>query len=126
MDPLGVGRRKECTMIAGLKMQLCLAGLIEPELEYEFHPVRKWRFDLCYPELKIAIEQEGGTRKGGRHNRHEGYQSDCRKYNEAALLGWTVLRFTTEMIAKGEALAVIERALAVRRRENEGLCDEGD
>ena len=112
-------------MITALYQQMQLAGFPEPELEVRFHPERKWRFDLAFPELRIAIEQEGGVFTGGRHVRGAGYERDCEKYNEAQILGWLVLRFSTRQIAKGEALAVIERALAMRRRENEGLCGEG-
>ncbi len=64
-------------------------------VEYKFHPKRKWRFDYAIPELMIAIEYEGGIFKKGRHVRGKGYTDDCEKYNEAALRGWKVLRFTT-------------------------------
>lgn len=79
--------------------------------EYKFHPNRRWRFDFAWPELRIALEIEGGTRINGRHNRHAGYQADCEKYNEAQLLGWIVLRVTSEMVNDGRALRLIERAL---------------
>jgi len=47
----------------------------------------------------------------GRHNRAKGYEADCEKYNTAALRGWTVLRFTGDMIKKGLAIQMIEEAL---------------
>ena len=31
------------------------------EVEYKFHPKRKWSFDFANPILQIAIEQEGGV-----------------------------------------------------------------
>lgn len=103
-------------MTVDLITQLKIAGLPLPVEEYEFHPERKWRFDWCYPSLMLAIEREGGTtlKGGGRHNRAAGFEMDCRKYSEAALLGWVVLRFTTQMVASGEALTLIERALKER------------
>lgn len=87
------------------------AELPRPEVEYKFHPDRRWRFDFAYPDLKIAIEIEGGTFVNGRHNRGAGFQSDCQKYNEAGLLGWTVYRFTGAMVRNGEAVSTINRAL---------------
>jgi len=64
------------------------------EDEHRFHPTRRWRFDFAWPSKKIAVEIEGGTWTGGRHTRGAGFQKDCEKYNAAAVLGWTVLRFT--------------------------------
>jgi hypothetical protein len=100
-----------------LLIQLRLAGLPEPEREFLFHRKRKWRFDLAWPELLIAVEVEGGIWVGGRHVRGEGYEADCEKYNEAQLAGWMVLRFTPGMIKKGKAGGVIETAI---RRAIEG------
>ena len=87
------------------------AGLPEPEQEYHFHPTRKWRFDFAYPDKMIGIEVEGGVWTQGRHTRGGGFTGDCEKYNEAALLGWVVLRFPNTMIQSGEALKTIEQAL---------------
>ena len=67
----------------------------EPEPEYRFHPDRKWRFDLAWPDCRLAVEIEGLTRGGGRHQRPRGYTHDCEKYREAAKLGWRVLRDTS-------------------------------
>lgn len=94
-----------------LLIQLQLAGLPKPEREFLFHRKRKWRFDLAWPELLIAVEVEGGIWVGGRHVRGEGYEADCEKYNEAQLAGWMVLRFTPGMIKKGKAGEVIETAI---------------
>jgi len=44
--------------------------------------------------------------------RGAGFEADCEKYNEASLLGWTVLRFTPAMIQSGAAADVLKRALA--------------
>ena len=59
---------------------------------------RLWRFDICFPQFKIAIEYDGGTLKGGRHNREPGYSEDCLKINTATANGWRVFRFTRPMI----------------------------
>lgn len=65
-----------------------------PEGEYRFHPERRWRFDFAYPDLKIAVEAEGGIFTGGAHTRGAHYAKDCEKYNQATLLGWRVFRYT--------------------------------
>src|SRR5690606_17944227 len=41
---------------------------------------------------------------GGRHTTGKGFVEDCRKYNAAAKLGWTVLRFPTAQVKSGEAI----------------------
>ena len=81
-----------------LEAQIVQDGLPPPWTESLFHPKRKWRFDFCWPEIKLAVEVEGGTWSGGRHNTGKGFEDDCEKYAEAALLGWTVLRVTGKMI----------------------------
>ena len=90
-----------------------------PVAEYRFHPVRRWRFDFAYPSQKLAIEVEGGTWTNGRHSRAKGFESDCEKYNTAQMMGWTVLRFTGDMIKRGEAIQSIEAALLA---EEESGC----
>lgn len=95
-----------------LLLQIRLAGLPEPEREQRFHPVRKWRADFMWRRQQLIVEVEGGTWQVGRHQRPEGFERDCRKYNEAALRNWKVLRFTRAMIESGEALAQIMRGLA--------------
>lgn len=91
--------------------QIRLAGLPEPERELMFHPHRKWRFDLAWPRQKFAVECEGGVWTQGRHVRGVGFEGDCRKYNEATLHGWRVLRVTRSMIDSGMALAMVVRGL---------------
>jgi len=94
-----------------LAFHLAAAKLPVPVREYRFHPPRRWKFDFCYPEQKIAIECEGGTWTNGRHTRGKGFKNDCEKYNQATIDGWRVLRFTSDMIKSGEALQTIEAAL---------------
>lgn len=66
-----------------------------PQKEYRFHPVRKWRFDLAYPEILLAIEIDGT----GRHNTVAGMAADNEKINEAQILGWVVIRVNAKNIA---------------------------
>ncbi len=93
-----------------LLLQIQAARLPPPEREYRFHPVRKWRVDMCYPGHSIAIEVEGGTWSGGRHTRGAGFEKDCEKYNELSLAGYSLYRFTSTMIKSGLAIETIERA----------------
>jgi hypothetical protein len=87
------------------------AGLVTPVEEYLFALPRRWRFDFAWPEQHVAAEVEGGVWTSGHHSRGRGFEADCEKYNEAAIRGWIVLRFTPGMIDDGLAVATIERAL---------------
>ncbi len=91
-----------------LLKQIEEAGLPAPVLEYRFCPDRKWRFDLCFPLHRLAVEVVGGVHVGGRHVRGPGYEKDCEKENVAVVLGWKVLRFTPSMIAKREGVGWLE------------------
>lgn len=49
------------------------------------------------------IELEGGTWsrwKRSRHTTAAGYAADCEKYSTAALLGYTVVRLTSDMVGE--------------------------
>jgi len=99
--------------------QIALAGLPEPIKEYRFHANRQWRFDFCWRPQLVACEIEGGIwlqTKTGRSKGHahpERFESDCEKYNEAALYGWLLIRVTPAMIRDGRALDWLERALVI-------------
>lgn len=97
--------------IERLRMQLKAEGIAGWVNEYRFHPQRGWRFDYAWPLAKVALEVEGLTHKFGRHQRFQGYTEDCKKYSEAALLGWRVLRVTPQMVRRGFAIDYIKRAL---------------
>ena len=67
-----------------------------PEQQYRFHPVRRWRFDYAWPDRFLAVEVDGGqwSPRGGRHNTDR----DREKLNEAAKMGWRVLRYSATML----------------------------
>ena len=94
-----------------LELHIRAAKLPDPVREHKFHPQRRWRFDFAWPDKWLAVEVEGGVWNGGRHTRGKGFTDDCEKYNNAAVLGWMVLRFPVEMVNSGEALKMIEEAL---------------
>ena len=79
--------------------------------EYKFCPSRKWRADFHITGTNLLIEVEGGVRSQGRHVRPQGYINDTQKYNEAAKLGFIVLRFDTETVSRGTAINEIEAYL---------------
>ena len=85
----------------------------EPEPEYRFHRVRRWRFDFAWPEHKVALEIEGGVWTRGRHVRPHGFLRDIEKYNWATALGWRVLRATPQMVSDADPRLIdwLERVL---------------
>lgn len=113
-----------------------LGGDIDsPSPEFRFHPTRGWKFDRAWEYHKVAVEIEGGvygkkikcqvcgtlvrgTKKDGSPGRaitmaggHRGFERfmrDKEKYNEAAMLGWTVLRFVREDIL-GQPFETVEK-----------------
>ncbi len=86
-------------------------GIPEPISEFRFHLVRRWRFDYAWPNRLLACEIDGGLwlPGGGRHNRPVTMIKDNEKMNEAALLGWRILKFTPQQFKNGEAAEVICR-----------------
>lgn len=79
----------------GLRIRLEEAGL------------KDWKMDFAWPDIKLAVEIEGGIWVGGRHNRGGGMIEDMRKYNAAALMGWKVLRFDGSAIRSGAAINTV-------------------
>lgn len=78
--------------------------------EFRFHDMRRWRFDYLLMGKKaedghigIAVEIEGAIWSRGRHTRGKGYEADCMKYSTAAMMGYRVLRFTTNQVIHGIA-----------------------
>lgn len=108
-----VRRRKWEDLLA---MHIRSWGLPEPETEYRFDDVRRWRFDFAWPTFMVAAEVEGvlppWAGAGGRHQRAAGYANDAEKYNAAQLSGWTVLRFTPVQVKSAYAIRQIEIALS--------------
>ena len=64
--------------------------------QHRFHKVRRWRFDFCFLEEKIAIEIDGIRKQhgGDRHSK----DPDRVKINEAVCMGWRVLRFSRKQV----------------------------
>lgn len=73
----------------------------EPIYEFQFHPSRKWRFDVAFLGHLVAVEINGGAWGSGRHVRGQGYLNDLEKLNAGQLLGWTILQITPQQITDG-------------------------
>ena len=67
---------------------------IELHDEFKFDLLRRWKFDWCFPEIKVAFEYEGIFSTKSRHTTATGFTGDAEKYNTAQQQGWKVLRFT--------------------------------
>ncbi len=102
-----------------LLQQLQARQVPAPVREHQFHPRRKWRFDLAWPALRLAVEIDGGafaTPKSGpgRHNRGMGMTRDNQKLNRAQIMGWTVLRYTSPQIRSAEAADEVAAVVLAR------------
>jgi len=95
------GKTKRTELARRLERDMEAAGIPTPVKEYHFHPTRKWAFDYAWPDRNLAVEVDGGVFAQGRHQRPMGVVNDNDKLNEAARLGWTVLRFTRIEIMGG-------------------------
>lgn len=82
---------------------------IEFEQEFHFHPQRKWRADFHLKGRMILVEIEGGIWSNGRHTRGKGYIGDMEKYNAATMLGYQVVRFSTDQVKSGKAIQQIKK-----------------
>lgn len=78
--------------------------------EFRFHSVRKFRFDVSWPDKKVAVELDGGVFGGrSRHTSGVGFTNDCTKLNLAIQEGcWLVLRYTAGML----------------KEDPKGVCDQ--
>ena len=92
-------------------------GLTPFETEYPFAKSlgRRWRFDLAWPDIRVAVEIEGGifgkggaegnkpcdlcgqTQRGA-HGSTTGILRDIEKYNAGVMMGWRIYRVPTNAI----------------------------
>lgn len=84
-----------------------IAWLFEAEygeayMEYRFQPERKWRFDFAMPDVKCAIELDGGTFQNIRtgHASGVGLRQWREKNNAAMTAGWRVWHYAPEEVIK--------------------------
>lgn len=99
-----------------LRQQVNAAGLPEPVEEYRGIPGRRFRFDLCFVDARIAVEIQGGRWiQNTGHNSGRGLERDYEKANLAMLSGWIYLQVSPEMVEDGRALTLVEDAFAKRK-----------
>lgn len=79
--------------------------------EYRFDPKRRFRFDVAWPDRKLAVEIEGAIWSRGAHSRPLGILRDMEKGNLAVMRGWSVLRFTPAQVKAGEAIEMVKKFL---------------
>lgn len=86
-----------------------------PIREFRLTPERRWRCDYVWitDKIKLILEVEGAVWTKSRHTTGKGFTADCEKYNEAALLGFTVLRVTKYHLISGQAIEWVKRALGI-------------
>ena len=96
-----------------MAIQITGARLPAPVLEFRFNPERRYRADFAWPSYMLILEIEGGTWIKGRHVTGTGFQEDIYKYNSMVLLGYRVLRATTQDVNSGIALQTLEAALRI-------------
>ena len=109
----GAVKEPEPTWEEKLRAQLIDAGVPPFIQQHKFHPTRKWASDFAWPKRHLIVEVEGATWAGGRHTSGAGFAKDCIKYNSATLMGYKVLRFTSNQIKDGSALVTILQALGM-------------
>lgn len=91
---------------------LCVQnGLPRPDTEFRFTTKRKWRMDYAWPKYMVGLEVDGGTWSGGRHTRGSGWEKDTEKLNNAASMGWRMLRCTPQTLCSPEMIETIRLTL---------------
>jgi hypothetical protein len=102
-----VDARSESPMESRIRLALVLGNLPAPAVQ---HPVtghgRSFRLDLAYPEVRLAVEYDGGE-----HRTPERARRDLAREAVLTQLGWTILRFAagtvlyrpTQVVAKVRA-----------------------
>lgn len=92
-----------------LALQIRAMRLPEPVREFRFDSMRKWRFDLCWPQHtpRFFVEVDGGERVIGA--RRHGGSADHEKQNAAVSAGWIPLRFSGSQVKSGAAIAFLEQ-----------------
>lgn len=102
----------------------CRTG-VNHEYEYRFaaDAGRRWRSDIAFPSVKVAIEIDGGLWTYGRHNRAASMLGDMEKGNAYAERGWVVFHCPWEWIDGGKrdkSFELVEQiAAAIKGRGND-------
>src|SRR5690606_22139329 len=98
-----------------VKYQDPFIRLVEMELkldvwpEFYFSTERQYRFDYALPEIKVAVECNGGVWAKGNsgHSSGKGILRDYDKSNLAQSLGWNVISVTPDQLMTGYTIDLI-------------------
>lgn len=85
--------------------------------EFQFHSIRKFRFDYAIEEFKIGIEVEGGVFTKGAHGSITGILRDMEKYNLATSEGWSILRTLPSKIMDYDFIKIIEQTIENKKSQ---------
>jgi len=96
------------TRYSNFPFMIKAVGLPVPIAEYRFATPRRWRWDFCWIEQKLALEIDGGVWTRGRHTRGKGFINDMEKQNAGVVLGWSLLRVTPEQVRDGYAVYLVK------------------
>jgi very-short-patch-repair endonuclease len=92
---------------------LVRAGLPAPTMQHQVEiGGKRYRIDLCYPELKIAIEFDSWQFHSGRRS----FDEDRARANQLVLLGFVVLQFTS----KSSDQVIVDTVRAAYTRASRG------
>lgn len=98
-------------------LQLAGHDAPQPVPEYHFYPTRKFSADFAFLDACLLVEVDGGqwAANGGRHNR----DSDRERSNYAAVSGFRLMRFSTQMLESNPLACVnmVLMALGLEARE---------
>lgn len=97
-------------------------GLPEPEPEYRFHEVRRWRLDYAWPLDRVGLEVQGGIFIQGRHTQGAALRKEHEKLNELACIGWRVLYVEPKFLLQMDTVRMIHRALRELRHKQPELA----
>lgn len=96
------------------------------ETEYKFavDAGRRWRADIAWPAVRVAVEIDGGLWIYGRHNRASGALADMEKGNAYATRGWLVFHAPWEWLEQSDKVeqltAQVVQAVMINRRVSNG------
>lgn len=112
-------KNKKTVVEEAMASQLDEAGLTGYKQNSYFIKGRKFQADFWYPELRLALEVDGGVwmpRSG--HTSGAGYTSDRERDVEALLQGIITVRYTSDQVRNGYAIETFKRIHANRARDS--------
>jgi hypothetical protein len=104
----------ESPMETRLRLLLLRAGIPEPVCGFELtrpgRPPVGW-FDLAWPDRRVIAEYDGDQHRTSTHQ----YERDIRRFDEAAALGWRVIRVRSRglLATPGDTVARVRAAMSM-------------